>query len=314
MERKEKIFLIDDEPEKVLIFRTKLEHHGYDVLTSDYGNEGLEQVKRFRPELILLDINKPSVTGHDLRASLEEKPATRHLPVVLFSSGGALDNKLRFLHEGAGNYITKNVDHSELAARIEVLKRRYKKGVGVKPLTNLPGNTAIEKDIQAPIAGHQPFSVRYADMDNFKAYVDAYGFKLGHEIIKRMSEIISDSVHHPGTQEDFAGHIGGDDFVFVWKGDDRCVAFCKDLTDKLNCVFPLFCNVGDRTRGYIVTTNRKNVTDRYPLVSVSITVITQERRYLSSIRHISRFAGEIKKTGGPGNRYYTDMRSDHAQA
>lgn len=315
MERKEKILLIDDEPEKILIFRTILEHHGYNVITSDNGNEGLELIMRYRPELILLDINMPGMSGHDLRGKLKERPATRNLPVVMFSSSDALDDKLRSLHEGADDYITKNVDHRELVARIDALIRRYKEGIGANPLSRLPGNTAIEEDIQLRIAGQQPFSVCYADLDNFKAYNDIYGFKSGDEVIKRTAEIIADAVHRLGTPEDFVGHIGGDDFVFVLKGYDRCDAVCRDILDSLSRVFPLFYNDEDRARGYIVTTNRKNETDRFPLVSVSIAVITNERRNLTSIGHISRLASEVKKIvkARPGNQYYIDQRSDHAQ-
>lgn len=313
---KEKILLIDDEPEKILIFTTILEHHGFEMITAGSGNDGLEKVIRDRPDLILLDINMPDINGHDLRVKLKERPSTRQLPVVMFSSSDTLDDKLRSLHSGADDYITKNVDHRELVARLDALIRRYKEGIGANPLTRLPGNHAIEEDIQLRISSDKPFSVCYADLDNFKAYNDVYGFKQGDEVIKKTAAVILDTLHHYGTPDDFAGHIGGDDFVFVLHGYDRCDAICQSILNQLAAVFPLFYDDHDRAKGCIITTNRKNETETFPLISVSIAVITNEKRSLTSVGQVSQLASEVKKIvkARPGNQYYIDRRGDHANS
>ncbi len=311
---KEKILLIDDEPEKILIFTTILDHHGFEVVCAGNGREGLEKVASCRPDLILLDINMPDINGHDLRRKLKERPSTRQLPVVMFSSSDAIDDKLKSLHDGADDYITKNVDHRELVARLDALIRRYKEGIGANPLTRLPGNHAIEEDIQRRISSGQPFSVCYADLDHFKAYNDVYGFRQGDEVIRRTAEAILESLHRFGTPDDFVGHIGGDDFIFVLQGYDRCDAVCREIIDRLEKTFPLFYNEEDRARGFIITHNRKNETETFPVISISIAVITNERRSLTSVGQVSQLASEVKKIvkGRPGNQYYIDMRSVHA--
>lgn len=307
------LLLVDDEPDKILIFQTILEHHGFCVLTDVGTNHLMEKIFYHRPDLILLDINIPGINGHEIRQQLKASPSTRHLPVVMFSSSDALEDKLQSLRSGADDYITKNMDHRELVARIEALIRRYRESAGINPLTRLPGNHAIEEDMILRIRAGKAFSVGYADLDNFKAYNDVYGFKKGDEAIRRTADTLTNVIRRIGSAEDFVGHIGGDDFVFVLDGYDRCDSICRALLEAFNQLFPQFYNETDRARGYIETKNRKNETELFPLMSVSIAVITNKHRVLTNVGEIAQLASEVKKIvkARPGNQYYIDQRGSH---
>lgn len=302
--------MIDDEPDKIFIFSTILQNKGFEVITAASGNEGIELIQTVRPDLILLDINMPDISGHVVREKLKERPSTRNVPVVMFSSSDQVSDKIRSLKTGADDYITKDVDHEELIARLEALIRRYKDSLGANPLTKLPGNYAIEDDINFRIKAGFEFAVCYADLDNFKAYNDKYGFKAGDEVIQKTAEVITRAVSDLGTKDDFIGHVGGDDFVFVISQKDKIDSICKNIIDMLNEVYPELYNEEDRKKGFIITKNRKDETDQFPLMSISIAVVSNENNKLSNVGQISQIASEVKKMlkSKPGSNFWIDRR------
>lgn len=86
---------------------------------------------------------------------------------------------------------------------------------GANPLTGLPGNVAIEEELNRRKRAEEPFTVIYADLDGFKAYNDTYGFEKGDQVITWLARILSHAAKKYGTERDFVGHIGGDDFVII---------------------------------------------------------------------------------------------------
>ena len=81
------------------------------------------------------------------------------------------------------------------------------------PLTGLPGNASIQREMQRRIEAGKPFSIIYADLDCFKWFNDFFGFTHGDELIRFMASVLQDATNHAGEQVDFVGHIGGDDFI-----------------------------------------------------------------------------------------------------
>ena len=313
---REKILMIDDEPDKIFIFTTILQNKGYEVLTAASGSEGIDRIQSERPDLILLDINMPDINGHLVREKLKERPSTRNVPIVMFSSSDQVSDKVRSLKTGADDYITKDVDHEELVARLEALIRRYKDSLGANPLTKLPGNYAIEDDISFRIRAESEFAVCYADLDNFKAYNDKYGFKAGDDAIQKTAEIITQAVSELGTKDDFVGHVGGDDFVFVLSLREKIDPICRRIIESLNAIYPSLYNKEDREKGYIVTKNRKDETDQFPLMSISIAVVSNENNPLTNVGQIAQIASEVKKMlkSKQGSNYWVDRRSAVALA
>jgi diguanylate cyclase (GGDEF)-like protein len=126
-----------------------------------------------------------------------------------------VQNKVHGLGKGTDDYVIKTVDPLELQARIEMVIRRTQEQSGANPLTRLPGNLALEREVKKRLDSGEPFSVCYCDLDNFKAYNDKYGYEAGDRVIFHTAQTIMNSVRALGDNGDFVGHIGGDDFVVV---------------------------------------------------------------------------------------------------
>jgi CheY-like chemotaxis protein len=115
-----KILVIDDDDDVLAVTRRLLERAGYDVATCSGRFGRLNQVLEHDPDLVLLDVNMPVVSGDDLHALMVDEPALRHVPVVFFSSND--ENELRRLarRRGAAGYIPKSSLGSDFSARVSL--------------------------------------------------------------------------------------------------------------------------------------------------------------------------------------------------
>ena len=167
---------------------------------------------------------------------------------------------------------------------------QVKRAADCNPLTGLPGNIIIDERVEKLIGNTAPFAIIYFDLDNFKAYNDAYGFTNGDMMIKMVADILTQLC----SPDDFCGHIGGDDFVVITNGDkteDLCKsAFGKFAEDSQN----LYSEI-DRERGYIVSKNRLGFIEEFPLATLSAAAITNREHPYASIKELSLVIAQTKK-------------------
>ena len=138
-----------------------------------------------------------------------------------------------------------------------------------------------------------PFACCYVDLDKFKAYNDKYGFEHGDAVIRETGRILIRAAGQSGKPDDFIGHIGGDDFVLITTPDvvDK---ICQDIIAEFEKASPLFYNEADRKKGYIIAHDRKGKEMKVPLLSISIGVVTNEKRKIEHVAQISEIGAELK--------------------
>lgn len=179
---------------------------------------------------------------------------------------------------------------------------------GTNPLTGLPGNVAVEQELENRINKNEPFTIIYADLDNFKVYNDSYGFKKGDGIIKFCADILTWAATRHGGDESRLCHIGGDDFVFITT-PDRAERICIGVTRCFNRLVKHCYNKEDRERGWIIAKGRDGIEAKFPLVSISLGIIDiMEER--CSLMEIGERAANVKKYAKSvaGNSYVRDRR------
>ncbi len=162
--------------------------------------------------------------------------------------------------------------------------------LSVNPLTGLPGNRLIEKEILSRVLGEQPYCITYYDIDNFKAYNDAYGFPNGD----RMLHLVADILRECAVRNEFIGHIGGDDFIVICdyqEGEEYCKAVLNQFALR---VASLYCDK-DVKNGYIVSKNRHGVTENFPIASLSIAGISNKANTYHSIDDFTKDISQLKK-------------------
>lgn len=197
-------------------------------------------------------------------------------------------------------------DFTRMAAKLKVLEQMC---LDASPLTRLPGNIAIEKVLDRKLQEDEPFAVCYADLDNFKAYNDRYGYIKGSEVIKMTGEIIYDAVKHNSNEDAFVGHVGGDDFVMVVPAGDAgpvCTSVIDMFTEKVREHY----NEEDLAKGAIEGADRYGVHRIFPIMTISIAVLTCRKGEYDSAVKIAKAAVQIKEyvKETPGSNYLINRR------
>lgn len=306
---KKKILVIDDNELIVKMISDILKMEKYNVVIAKSGEEGLAKVASEKPDLVLLDVVLPEMNGFEVCRILREDESNNLMPIIMLTSQCNEDDKLTGLELGADDYIIKPFNPRELVSRVRNTLIRIERNRYVNPLTGLPGNIEIQMEVNHRIATSKLFSLIYADLDNFKAYNDAYGFANGDRAIKLTGDIIYNSVHLHGSADDFLGHVGGDDFIIITI--PACVDnICKNVIDDFDIKIKNLYNEEDIKNGYITTVDRRGQIDRFPIMSISMAVVSNEHRKLKTYAYISEIAAEIKSIAKsiPGSAYFKDRR------
>jgi EAL domain-containing protein (putative c-di-GMP-specific phosphodiesterase class I)/GGDEF domain-containing protein len=168
------------------------------------------------------------------------------------------------------------------------------------PLTGLPGNLLIEKEILSRIFGILPYCILYFDLDSFKAYNDAYGFQNGDKMLALVADIIKSCT----VKNEFLGHIGGDDFIVICdyhEGENYCKSVLEQFSAKVTALY----RDDDVKNGFIVSKNRHGVTENFPLASLSIAGISNKTKTYQNIDGFSNDIAQLKKKckKQPGNYF-----------
>ena len=120
------IHIVEDEQPIITLVKYNLEKEGYKVSFSDNGNDGIQDIKRLSPDLVLLDWMLPDFSGVEICKSLKKEKNFKNIPIIILTAKGENEDKVKGLNSGADDYITKPFSFPELLARIKALLRRSK--------------------------------------------------------------------------------------------------------------------------------------------------------------------------------------------
>jgi|TARA_Y100000389_G_C17300650_1_gene432780 two-component system phosphate regulon response regulator PhoB len=119
-----KIFIIEDEPSIIQLVQYNLEKEGLIVSSATNGNEGLKELKKFKPNLLLLDWMLPDFSGIEICKNIRKDTNFKNLPIIMLTAKGEEEDKIKGLDSGVDDYLTKPFSFNELFARIKAVLRR----------------------------------------------------------------------------------------------------------------------------------------------------------------------------------------------
>lgn len=193
-----------------------------------------------------------------------------------------------------------------MGKRLVKLEEMY---LDASPLTRLPGGLAIENVLKHRLESGQPLALCVIDLDNFKSFNDRYGYGHGNDVIKETAKIIDTVTKAKGSADDFVGHVGGDDFVVITTPTSMREV-CAEIILRFDERVPQFYNEQDRANGFIFGKNRQGLEMRFPLMTISIAVVTNEQRTFVNTLEASEIAAELKDYAKtiPSSVYVVDKR------
>ncbi len=307
---RERVLVVDDDADIARFVEVNLRTYGYEVYVASDGVEALEKAHDVRPDLILLDVMMPNMDGFEVAQRLRSDPRTRNVSIIMLTAKAMSADKVLGLTAGADDYIIKPFDPIELVARVKGVLRRAREMKSMSPLTGLPGNLRIQDEIHRLVETKDPFALLYADLDNFKAYNDHYGFLRGDNAIQLTARVLQDVVTDMVGEDAFVGHVGGDDFTTICP-PDVAEGLCQAIVEKFDREVAALYDPEDYQRGYVEVTNRKGETQRFPILSISIGVATTARRTFTHREEAVAVATELKEFAKrtDGSSWAVDRRS-----
>ena len=121
VEKKSKILIVDDAVDTVELLRKRFHSEGYDTAEANDGEEALQKVEQYHPDLIVLDVMMPKLDGYEVCRRLKADENTKYVPVLMLTAKGEIENKVKGLEIGADDYLPKPFDYKELSARVKSL-------------------------------------------------------------------------------------------------------------------------------------------------------------------------------------------------
>jgi len=267
----DRIFIIEDDPTQSTLMRYLLQGEGYQVDLVADGALALSQALVIRPNLVLLDVMLPNVDGYTICRSFREEPLLRHTPVVMLTAKASIADRIAGLRVGADGYITKPFELEELLLTVQHALEKARLCEVFDPLSHLPGRAVVKEVLNARLGRPDiPWAVLQLDIDRLKAFNDYYGYAVGDELIKELGGMVRWALERHGSGQDFAGHLGGDDFVVV-SIPERVDALCRELVAAFDTHVSLQYNANLPAQEY--NEDQRRASD-CPLTTLSIAATT----------------------------------------
>ena len=218
------ILITDDEVSNLDILSSFLSPM-YNLLLAENGQRALELAREHLPDLILLDVLMPEMSGFEVIAKLKESEITDKIPVIFITGLSGAEDEERGFFLGAVDYIAKPLHKSRVKARvnnhIQIIDhmRTIERIALIDTLTKIPNRRGFEKRLNAAwckaLLEQTPVSILLLDVDNFKDYNDSYGHQQGDAALKAVAD---SSLQALRRHDDFAARCGGEEFVFLLPG------------------------------------------------------------------------------------------------
>jgi diguanylate cyclase (GGDEF)-like protein len=243
------ILVVDDRVDNLLVLTSLLKSHGYEVRKARGGQIALQTVQIEPPDLILLDIRMPEISGYEVCAQLKANPATQDIPIIFLSALNEIEDRMAAFAAGGADYITKPFHTAEVLARIqgqltiqqqrqqliqqnqrlqqEIQERQrieqalrqanleLERLAALDSLTQIPNRRRFDEYLSVEWRQSQRdqtyLSLILCDVDCFKAYNDHYGHQAGDGCLRQVAL----AIHQTLRSSDLVARYGGEEFAIV---------------------------------------------------------------------------------------------------
>ncbi|MCP5418723.1 MAG: EAL domain-containing protein [Chromatiaceae bacterium] len=232
------IMMVDDEPITMEVVQTFLEDAGYEhFLLIEDSRLALDKILEHRPDILLLDLVMPHVSGFEILTRIRQHPKISYLPVIILTSSSEAETKLQALDKGATDFLAKPVDPSELALRVRntLAAKAYQDQLAYyDPLTNLPNRRyfldRLEWSIHQANRQNSQLAVLHIALNQFRRIYDALGPTASDQVIRQVAERIRECIRHTDTVGRTHTKEGYDNVLYRMGGNEfsvLCTQLCQ---------------------------------------------------------------------------------------
>ena len=296
-----KILLVDDDVDLAELVKTKLSVEGHQVSVVNTGKGAFEAAKQVKPDIAILDIMLPGVTGYQICRRIRKDPELYRIGVVILTALGEEPEVLHGIEQGADDYIAKpfKLEHlMDKLASLEMLQQSIRK---VNPVTKLPGTEAIKREINHRLARGAAIASCYIAMVGFKPYCATHGQQGQKRALEFMSQMLTQLTRNMGIYENFIAHLGGEHFVVLLNLEDY-ERFCSTLMQTFDDSVRTLYSVQEAQQSYIMATDKRGHEAPYPLMALSIGVSHTQYRPFKSAKKMFEVLAQTRQMAKPDGK------------
>ncbi len=290
---KARLLVVEDDGDIANMLKIYFSGLDYDVDIAPRGYDALDKTRQVLPHLIVLDIMLPDIDGYEVCRTLRTSTRTSHIPVIFLTQKDERSDKLQGLELGADDYITKPFDIEELKLRVQGAIRRSERESLTDPRSGLPAGRLIEEQLRR-IIREDGWALMDLRINNLTAFNDVYGFVAGDDVLRFTAMLLGEVVDEYGTPNDFIGHAGGDNFIII-STQDAIGKIRQTIKERFDEEVQTHYNFMDRQQGFIQSTNAEGDVVQYPLMKMTMGVISPRENRFADIREITEMAAEARR-------------------
>jgi PleD family two-component response regulator len=298
------ILVVEDDFDISNMLKIYFSGQGYSVEVAGKGGDAITSTRKQLPNLIVLDINLPDMSGYDVCRELRTTTRTKHIPIIFLTQKDDRSDKIIGLELGADDYVTKPFDIEELKLRIGNAITSSKTSQQINPTSSFPTGAPIEEHLRELMRKESDWSYVDLKITNFDPFKEVYGWQAGDEVIRATALMITDILEQHGTNDDFAGHPGNDNFVLVTHAP-TIEALQEALAERFSTEVQQHYSFIDRERGYMLLGD-----DQKDLMTLSIGSVSTQTHQFSDIREITELAADDRRRKLSGDTSVDDGSSD----
>jgi len=296
---KGRILVVEDDFDISNMLRIYFSGQGYEVQVAPKGGEALTLTRKQLPNLIVLDIMLPDMSGYDVCRELRTTTRTSHIPIIFLTQKDERSDKIQGLELGADDYIIKPFDIEELKLRVQNAIAAANRQTQIDSKSNLPTGRLIEDHLRSLMHNGKAWTYVDLKINQFDSFTDVYGFVAGDEVIRFMAVLLGEVIDEAGTPDDYAGHPGRDNFVIITHSADP-EKLKERLIEQFNEKVKQHYSFIDRERGYILVPDAVYGEKQVALMSLSAGSVSTKTHQFSDIREITEMAAENRRRGLTG--------------
>jgi EAL domain-containing protein (putative c-di-GMP-specific phosphodiesterase class I)/DNA-binding response OmpR family regulator len=226
----ETILIVDDDEDILLVVQTILANAGYSVLMARNGREGVDMALELRPDLILLDVMMPELSGWEVCTTLKNAPESRHIPIAMMTVKSEIRDLITGMQVGADDYVTKPFTRKKLLSTVRhLLDERGESAPSFlesaneqvrfqsllfDAITELPTVPVIIDALRDRLLDNRDLAVLYIDVEQYSHVEDAYGWEVFDGLLRHTAKALRRMLGTIFATEDFVAvnRTGGSDF------------------------------------------------------------------------------------------------------
>lgn len=247
MEEKNTLLIVEDDLDVADMLNAYFRGQGYEVLTVNWGEDGVRACQTNLPQLVILDIRLPDIDGFEVAKRLRENRRTRDIPIIFLTEKRERSNRLRGLELRADDYITKPFDIQELRLRVQNAIQRAGRRSLTDPVTQLPQADLVDEQLENCLKQDRQ-SILLVSLQNIDRFREVYGIVAADDLLRATARMLLELVREQGLPDAFVGQFDRANFIVLSPATESS-ALTENIRKHIEQSFSYFYSEEDRAKG-----------------------------------------------------------------